>query len=359
MLRSRSGRDGFETLSEQQLNFETSTVIGDKFRLAAIARPTFLDAGDASGNTSLRLGLAPSGSDLGANTASGVGAEVQLSSENFGLKVGTTPDGFLVQNATLGLRLRPANGPFTVMFNRDVVHDTLLSYAGVKDPISGQIFGGVMSNALSLQGDWAGAESGVYARAGYQHLTGDHVQTNRRIDGGGGAWWRVLKTSDGTLTLGANLFGMKYDKNLRYFTLGHGGYFSPQRYVLFNIPVTWQGTYNGRFDYSITGGLGLQHIMEDDAPYFPLDASLQGRKGPVYTGVTQTGEHFSLRMDGGYRIAPHWTLGGFLDINNTRSYTNQSAGFYLRYIFREQPLVRDMSIPSLPDWTGGRQLGLP
>ena len=304
------------------------------------------------------MGLAPTGSNIGAMTASGVGAEVQLSSESFGLKVGSTPDGFLVRNVTLGLRLRPANGPFTLMFDRDVVKDTMLSYAGVRDPISGQVFGGVMANALSLQGDWGGRESGFYLRGGYQHLTGDNVQTNRRIDGGGGAWWRILETPEGSLTLGANLFGMKYDKNLRYFTLGHGGYFSPQRYILFNAPLTWQGS-NGRFDYLISGSLGVQHIYEDDAPYFPIDASLQGRRGPVYTGLRQTGEHFSLRLEGGYRVAPHWTLGGFVDVNNTRSYTDQSAGVYLRYIFREQPLIRNTSLPSLPDWTGGRQLGLP
>ncbi len=329
-LRSRSGREGFETLSEQQLNIEAATVVGDKFRLAFLARPTFLDAGNLDGNSELRLGLAPAGADIGDGTASGIGAEAQLSSENFGLKAGLTPDGFLVRNATFGLRLRPAGGPFTLMLDRDVVKDTLLSYAGIADPISGQVFGGVMSNALSLQGDWSRGDSGVYARAGYQYITGKNVLTNRRIDGGGGAWWKLKSTPEGSLTLGANLFGMKYDKNLRYFTLGHGGYFSPQRYLLFNFPLTWQGVYNGRFDYTLSGGIGLQHIAEDDSAYFPLDAALQGRKGPVYEGLTQTGEHFSLRMEGGYRVAAHWTLGGFIDVNNTRSYTNQVGGFYLR-----------------------------
>lgn len=358
-LRSRSGREGFETLSEQQLNFEAATVIGDKFRLAFIGRPTFLDAGNMDGNSELRLGIAPAGADIGTRNASGIGAEAQLSSENFGVKVGLTPDGFLVRNATFGLRLRPSGGPFTMLFDRDVVKDTLLSYAGVEDPISGQVFGGVMSNALSLQGDWSRGDSGVYARAGYQYITGKNVLTNRRIEGGGGAWWKLMSTPDGSLTLGANLFGMKYDKNLRYFTLGHGGYFSPQRYLLFNLPITWEGVYDGRLDYSITGGIGLQHIAEDDSAFFPRDAALQGRKGPIYEGLTQTGEHFSLRLEGGYRVAPHWTLGGFVDVNNTRSYTNQAGGFYLRYVHRAQPLVREATVPSLPDWTGDRRLGLP
>src|SRR5690606_33142216 len=123
------------------------------------------------------------------------------SSEDFGLKVGSTPDGFLVRNVTMGLRVRPASGPFTLMFDRDVVKDTMLSYAGVRDPISGQVFGGVMANALSLQGDWGGNGTGFYLRGGYQHLTGDNVRTNRRIDGGGGAWWRILETPEGSLTL--------------------------------------------------------------------------------------------------------------------------------------------------------------
>ncbi len=359
LMRGRSGREGFETLSEQQLNFETSTVIRDKLRFALYARPTFLDAGNPDGNSELRLGLAPTGSRIGPGTASGVGAEAQLSSDSFGLKLGSTPDGFLVRNFTLGLRLRPSNGPFSLVLDRDVIKDTMLSYAGVRDPVTGQIFGGAMANSLALQGDWAGAESGVFVRAGYQYITGEQVQTNRRIDGGGGAWWRVLETQDGSLTFGANLFAMKYDKNLRFFTLGHGGYFSPQRYVLFNVPLTWRGVYDGRIDYSVMGSLGVQHIAEDDAPYFPLDGALQGRRGPFYEGLTQTGEHFSIEIDAGYRVAPHWNLGGFVSINNTRNFTDQRGGIFLRYMFRPQPEYRDMSIAPLPDWTGGRRLGLP
>lgn len=359
MLRGRSGREGFETLSEQQLNFNSAVVAGNKLRLALAVRPTHLDAGNPDGNSELRLGLAPAGSTLGAGTASGIGAEAQLSGENFGLRVGSTPDGFLVRNLTLGLRVRPAHGPFSLVFDRDSVKDTLLSYAGVRDPISGQVFGGVMANSLSLEGDWAGVDSGIFLRGGYQHITGDQVQTNRRIDGGGGAWWRVLETVDGSLTIGANLFAMKYDKNLRYFTLGHGGYFSPQRYVLFNVPATWRGTYQGRFDYSLGGSLGIQHIAEDDAPYFPRDAALQGLSGPYYEGLEQTGEHFTLELEGSYRVAPHWSLGGFAAINNTRNFTDQRAGFFLRYLFRPQPLIQEMSAPSLPDWSGSRRIGMP
>jgi len=359
ILRGRSGREGFETLSEQQLSFDSALAVGNKLRLALAVRPTHLDAGSPDGNSELRLGLAPSASTIGAGTASGIGAEAQLSSENFGLRVGSTPDGFLVRNLTLGLRVRPAHGPFTLVFDRDVVKDTLLSYAGVRDPISGQVFGGVMANALSLEGDWGGASSGVFLRGGYQHLSGESVETNRRIDGGGGAWWRVLETPDGALTIGANLFAMKYDKNLRYFTLGHGGYFSPQRYILFNMPASWRGTYQQRFEYAIGGSLGIQHIAEDDAPYFPRDAALQGARGPFYLGLEQTGEHFTLELEGAYRVAPRWSLGGFAAVNNTRNFTDQRAGIFMRYMFQPQPLTPEMAPPALPDWRGSRRIGLP
>ena len=38
-----------------------------------------------------------------------------------------------------------------------------------------------------------------------------------------------------------NLTAIGYSKNLRYYTFGHGGYFSPQRYFSLSLPVEWSG----------------------------------------------------------------------------------------------------------------------
>ena len=45
-------------------------------------------------------------------------------------------------------------------------------------------------------------------------------------------YWRVMDLRDSTLTVGFNLSALHYEYNLSGFTLGQGGYFSPQQYFL-------------------------------------------------------------------------------------------------------------------------------
>jgi hypothetical protein len=187
-------------------------------------------------------------------------------------------------------------------------------------------------------------------------VSGERVAKNSGMNGGAGAYWKLFTRPEGSMKMGLNFFTMHYEKNLRFFTLGHGGYFSPQRYFLFNIPAEWSGSWENRLDYVIGGSFGSQHLQEDAAPYFPTDAILQGRNGPFYPALSTTGAHYNIDARGSYRVTPQWTLGGFLQLNNARNYTAQSAGFSLRYSFKEQPLIRSFDVPTLPNWRGDRPL---
>jgi hypothetical protein len=120
---------------------------------------------------------------------------------------------------------------------------------------------------------------------------------------------------------------MHYDKNLRYFTLGQGGYFSPQQYVLMGVPLRWTGSWRRQLQYSISGSLGVQHFHENASPYFPTSPELQARNGLYYSPFTSTGSNYSLDFRMAYQITPQWLSGGFLSINNARDYRNASAAF--------------------------------
>ena len=144
----------------EQANLEASTTLGNAVRVSLSVHPTYLDAGAADGTSTLNFG-SQKGGPSGVQTASGVAAEGQLATQTFGLRVGTSPDGFLVRNWVGGIRLNPAGGPITLMFNRDNVRDTMLSYAGQRDPLSNRVWGGVVSNAFSVLGT---------GRSGFGHL---------------------------------------------------------------------------------------------------------------------------------------------------------------------------------------------
>ncbi len=110
----------------------------------------------------------------------------------------------------------------------------------------------MISNAYQVIGNWGDGNSGFYTNFSYQSITGDNVASNWRVDGTAGTYWKVYTRSQGSLTVGVNFSAMHYDKNLRYFTIGQGGYFSPQEYFLFNIPIRWNGTWRRQIQYSIS-----------------------------------------------------------------------------------------------------------
>ena len=373
----RSGDLGYEHLSALEAPFEVSTPFGYNARMTVVAKPVFLDSGQADGTSVITVQeLTTSGRALatipqplgtlinpGASTtttsttapatpppqqnATGVGGEVQLAFPHLAFAAGYTPYGFLVGNVTGRAQWRPGNGPFTFSFLRDSVKDSQLSYSGLRDPGSaslgfpGTVWGGVIANQGNMQYGRGDAQSGYYAGVGGQYLTGVHVVDNWRIDGSGGAYWH-LKTwpENGTLSIGANFFGMHYAHNLQAYTFGMGGYFSPQAYFLANIPLTWVGHYQTRLHYEVLTGLGVQAFQQDATSLFPLpdqkslEVALNNAQLPALTSV---GPNYNLRGTMAYQVGPHWFAGGFLAANNSRNYAAFSAGFSIHYMFRTQP----------------------
>jgi tetratricopeptide (TPR) repeat protein len=370
----RSGDLGYDRLASLEAPFEFSAPLGYHARFTILAKPVFLDSGQADGNsvitvkesttsgTSLVTIPQPLGTDTntgpiaGTTTtptppaqqnAAGVAGEIQLAFPQLSVAAGYTPLGFLVSNWNARVNFRPGMGPFTFTFSRDSVKDTQLSYAGLRDPgtaslsFPGTVWGGVMANQGNVQFARGDAMSGFYVGVGGQYLTGFQVETNTRFDGTGGAYWRVKTFPEfGNLSVGANFFGMHYAHNEQAYTFGMGGYFSPQAYFLANIPVTWTGHYMTRWHYEILTGLGVQAFQQDSAALFPLPgqkASEIGLNNAALPALTSVGANYNLRGNVSYQIGPHWFAGGFVSANNSRNYATGSAGFSIHYMFRAQP----------------------
>ncbi len=371
VLNYRQGNPGYDQLAAFEAPFEASTPLGFHARLTVIGKPVFLDSGQANGNATISVittsspGAAaaptpieePIGTYLPGTTAdpnpppqqnaAGLGGEVQLAFPHFAIAAGYTPWGFLVSTFTARAFWRPGNGPFTFTFVRDPQTDSQLSYSGLRDPqgttlgTEGQIWGGVVHNGGEVQFGRSDAQSGYYFSAGGQYLTGYNVEKNTRIDGTGGAYWRVFATPEyGALNIGTNFFAMHYSNNQNAFTLGMGGYFSPQAYFLANVPFTWQGHYDGHWHYNIMGALGVQAFQQDETPLWPLAAQKSietGNGNPMIPALTDVYVNYDLRQQLAYQIGDHWFIGNYFEANDSRNYNFASVGFFVRYTFREQP----------------------
>jgi len=364
LINYRSGDLGFDHLSALEAPFEASFPLGFNSRFTIVAKPVFLDSGQADGTSVIQvttLGQTklsqipqPLGTLLTTDTtpppqqnASGLGGEVQLAFPHLAIAGGYTPFGFLVATFNARAMWKPGNGPFTFTFNRDSVKDTQLSYGGLRDPgtsslsFAGTIWGGVVTNQFGAQYAHGDAESGFYIGGGGQFLNGYNVESNTRFDLSGGAYWRLLtKPEFGNLSIGVNFFAMHYAHNEDAFTFGMGGYFSPQAYFLANVPFTWAAHSGTRWHYNILGSLGVQAFQEDLTALFPLvgQSAIEVSSGNLaLPAKTSVGPNYDLRGNAAYQISPHWFAGGFFGANNSRNYSAVSAGFFVRYLFRSQP----------------------
>jgi hypothetical protein len=360
IINHRSGDPGYESLTALEAPFEASLPLGTKARLTIIAKPVFLDSGQANGNAQIQtvsttgtVTVVPepigtlSGTDAvttppAQQNAAGIAGEAQLSWPNLAIAGGYTPAGFLVSTFTARANWKPNNGPFTFSFNRDSVKDTQLSYSGLHDPgtitqaFPGLIWGGVVANQGNVQYARGDLASGFYLGAGGQYLAGYKVENNSRFDGSLGAYWKVWTQPEyGNLNIGANFFAMHYAHNLQAFTYGMGGYFSPQAYFLANMPVTWSGHYQTRWHYTVLGSLGIQAFESEKAPLFPLSPQAPGQQ--FLAPLTSVGPNYDLRGQVAYGLSEHWFVGAFGSANNSRNYAAVSAGFSVRYLFRPQP----------------------
>lgn len=356
--RARQGEAGMSQLSEIEAPVQLKMSVGDGHLILGVT-PTGASAG-APGTpygTLSRFGGGPvTALDMplrapGSQSDSGIGVSVGYESGGLKADIGTTPLGFGQSDVTGGVRYRMAlNDQLTmaVDLSRRPVNDSLLSFAGARDARTGDRWGGVSATGGRIDMTWDDGELGLYGYGSLHGITGTRVRSNARAELGGGMYWHVHRTSNADLTAGLSFSGLSYQRNLRYFTVGHGGYFSPQQFVSFGLPVEW-AQRNGRLSYQLKGAVGVQYFKEDAAPYFPNSPSRQaaavlaasdalafGETGAtaIYPGQSRTGLGYNLGAAMEYQMHPQVFLGGHLALNNARNYREFAGGLYVRYAFQ-------------------------
>jgi tetratricopeptide (TPR) repeat protein len=366
--RGRTGDSGMSTLSDFSIPVEGRIPIGDGGHLVLKMTTVVLDAGQVSRtnlNTSQLFGT-NAFNNVSTFTSTnrnqhdtGVALAMAYETKSLRVDVGTAPVGFAVSNIVGGISYNEKFGSVAlkVDLSRRAVMDSLLSYAGTTDDRTGQRWGGVV--ATGGRGEIGVEEGGfgVYGYGAFHVLSGRNVVRNNRFEGGAGAYYKLIRDEDQELTIGVNLTAIGYSKNLRYYTFGHGGYFSPQRYFSLSLPVEWSGR-SGNLSYKLDGSIGLQSFRENDAPYFPGSSAMQAEwealaasaAAPTgvswrsfYPGQTKTGLGFRIGAAAEYRFAPKWLVGGKLSVDNAYSYLQTAGMVYLRYNF--EPSTRPLGFP--------------
>ena len=203
------------------------------------------------------------------------------------------------------------------------VTESFVSMAGATDPGTGARWGGVLLQGGRLDLGIAGRAGSlwVYGEAG--RLIGLRVQDNTRLAAGAGAELALLSGAFGEVRAGPAVTALSFANNERFFTLGHGGYFSPQRFVHGGLVLRWQRLGTVRWDAAAEPG--YDWFEEAHAPVFPLDPD-----GAFYPGQTQGAFSFNGRAFLGVALGSRVELGLNAAIQQAPQFQEVRAGVLLR-----------------------------
>ena len=359
-FRSLAGEAGLSRLTEIELPLELKMPIDYDGIATLRLTPVLLNAETynlADPHLSARVGSNALGPFItspypsAGQDASGIAVSAAYRSKNLAIDAGMSPLGFKVSNFVGGVSLAERFDDFTLRgsLSRRAVTDSLLSYAGTSDPRTGEVWGGVVKTGGRIDAGYGDDSGGLYASIGYAGLTGQGVKANSEFESSVGGYWRLYQTPDTRATVGVSMTALGYRENLSYFTLGHGGYFSPQNYFSFGMPMDIAGR-KGRFSYQLGGDIGVRYVRQDRAPYYPTNAGMQASwESQVkllpslatyfayYDAESSTGFGYNLAGSFEYLLTPKVAFGARLAFDNSHNFTQQSGMIYLRYAFDALP----------------------
>lgn len=357
-LYSKSGDAGISEYTARQIPVEVhlpyryegeffaivDAVDADAGRLPAVFEDAAL-YGAVQAYGSAALGNFPNGAE---QQARGVDIGLGWKADRLRIDLGTTPIGFPVENWVGGLRWSDDIGAYdyTVSLARRPVTGSLLSYAGARDPASGRTWGGVVSTGVDGRLAWSRGRFSSSASAGAYQLTGRNVLDNQQLTLRLAGDWALIRSEDQRLEIGLALSAWRYAEQLGEYSFGHGGYYSPQRYLSAALPLEWRGRWQA-FAWRVRGAVSVSRTHLDAQAFYPDDPVLQaqaasmplpsGYSAPIYDASDGGGTGYSLNGTLEYRISEHWFVGTGFDLERSEFYTPNFFSGYLRYDFDGRP----------------------
>jgi Flp pilus assembly protein TadD len=368
--RQDDGTPGTSELSTQSTLLHVDTPWQDGTAFARVER-IGMDAGSFEQNDQGRytpdfgscqfVGQTADGKSLpactgGSQTADGSVLALGWQGSRWAFDLGTT-QGYSINNWLGGATLNGDLGQvgWSLTASRRPMSNSLLSFAGARDRPTGVRWGGVTANGGTLGLSWdQGGDNGVWASLGHHWLYGENVAENQRTRAMAGYYHRVVERADERVRVGLTLMHWRHDKDLGGYSLGQGGYYSPQRYTSVGVPVSyawrnydWSLLLEGSVSWSQahSGSSRLYpdaHINHKVLAQYDVDSNIDA----MSEASDSSGLGYRLRGLFERRLSDRWVLGGGFDWQHSDDYAPSHGMVYLRYLF--EPWRGNLALPVTP-----------
>lgn len=210
---------------------------------------------------------------------------------------------------------------------RDPIDDTLLSTTGSKE--TGESWGSVSANGartlFNYQWDRTWSSN---AQLDWAWIEGTDVGSNQKFSISTG----VSKDIAGQLSypfdylrLGPYLSWMHYQENQNDYSLGNGGYFSPQHYLSAGGQIQWLSEENRTWQWAGRITLGYNQVDNGD-----VISDRYGESSSV-SQSNDSGLGGAVRLEGQWLLDSRWELAGLLEYQASASYDQTLLGIELRW----------------------------
>ena len=348
-MSTKSGTDGLSVSSVLEVPTEFYLPIGyDGHFIGHIDYVSF-DAGHLPADVTVQrtfgkvLALAPAGVPTMAESEVGVALGVGFETDDYRFDIGTAPLGFPVANMVGGLKFYRSSGNqySTLDIFRRAHTSSLLSYAGAVDPVTDEVWGGVVRTGVAYRVSHSqGARTRSFSMTGAQ-LTGRNVASNTEFRVVAGQNHDVFVRPNTVFNAGLTLTYWQFARDLSNFTFGQGGYYSPQTYVALNLPLRLTGRVN-EWAYLVEGGVGMSFASSSASPYYPTRPALQAQAeanaaldptlpAPVFGGSSGSSFSYSLNTALERRLTENLFVGFSTQLSRAPYYSPNLFQLFLRY----------------------------
>jgi len=264
--------------------------------------------------------------------------------------LGMTPSGGPLSSRAFGGIQRRAFtswGQYDLAVFAEPLAESILSYTGLRDPYTGDTsWGRVLRYGVDARALWLGSTGwtrGLHLR--YEQIQGTGVADNERYVVDGGVGRNLGLDGFDYAVLGLEVGAQGYQRNLSQFTLGHGGYYSPQKFVRAGIAFDFLTAERQR--WIIGGRLSAGRALreQEDTPVFPLTGV-----GNV-PGARDYGNDTALEFSAVWSVAAHWQVGALFLRSTAPQFDNTIGGVLVRFLFepRRSTVSTDLPLQSFND----------
>ena len=254
------------------------------------------------------------------------------------LELGTTPiDGpvSVLPTGQLGFIQQVDSGNWGLALFGKSNTESILSYTGIQDPYNGGTWGRVIESGITASGyQDLGSNWGFTGEGTLGVLTGEQVKTNEHAELSAGVGKDLRLDGFQYFVVGPSFYGEHFEHNLSGFTVGQGGYFSPDYLAQGTLGVNFLTLEGQPFIVRARFGAGMQDNQQDASPLFPL--APDGRTTPA---TNQASFVASAEVEGVVRLSDHWQFGGAVSYDRSADYTESTEMIFFRFEFKPRPAV--------------------